>query len=163
VGSFSTQKLDTRLVAPAPPSASGAPTSATSTVPRTPATAFGVRTSIVSPAVIFWRAAASPILPVSSSITERPGTSVIVSTDRSRIVTSALPPSRKRAIDCSPVVMRSRRNTSSLNLSATGSGLADRTAVTVPSRVVTTPARVGWPNASDGLSADSSSSAIAAM
>src|SRR5438876_1226787 len=49
------------------------------TVPRTPATAFGVRIWISSPGRIFSRAAARANLPEASSSVERPGTSVAVS------------------------------------------------------------------------------------
>ncbi len=120
------------------------------TVPRTPATALGVRIMISSPGRIFSRATASANLPESSSIVDRPGTSVIVRIERSRTVTTALPPSSIRASDLSPVVTVSCRNTSSLNFSGTGLGCATRRAVTLPSSVVTTPARDAWARAIDG-------------
>jgi len=121
-------------------------------VPRTPATAFGVRIWISSPGRIFSRAAARANLPEASSSVERPGTSVTVSTERSRTVTTALPPRSMRARDLSPVVMVSRRNTSSLNFRETGAGRATRRAVTLPSRVVTTPAFSSWAIAMEGVS-----------
>ena len=74
-------------------------TSATMTVPRTPTTALGVRTSTDSPGASFSRATASPIFPDSRLMYERPGLSVIVTTERSRTVTIDLPPSRTRASD----------------------------------------------------------------
>ena len=117
-------------------------TSTTNTVPRTAATALGVLTSMVSPGFIFSRATATAILPESRSIVERPGISVMVNAERSRTVTTALPPSRSRTIERSAVTIRSLRKTSSLNFRATGWGRATRAAVTRPSSVVTTPARL---------------------
>ena len=117
-------------------------TSAMKTVPRTAATAFGVLTSICSPGCILSLATATAILPESRSTVERPGTSVIVRAERSRTVTTALPPSRSRARERSPVTTRSLTKTSSLNFSATGCAAVVRAAVTLPSRVVTTPAFV---------------------
>ena len=57
----------------------------------------------------------------------------------SRTVRMALPPSSTRTREFSCVLMRSRPNTSSLNLSASGLGSAARATVTRPSIVVTTP------------------------
>src|SRR3989442_945514 len=125
-------------------------TSATTTVPRTPATAFCVRISIDSPGFILSLAMASAILPASRSIVDLPGTSVIVSDERSRTVTTALPPSSIRAIALSPVVTLSFTNTSSLNLSGCGCGSATRVTVTLPSSVVTTPARGACPKTRGG-------------
>jgi len=56
-----------------------------------------VRTSIESPGRIFSRATATPILPDSSLTVDRPGIRVIVSAERSRIVTAAPPPFMKTA------------------------------------------------------------------
>ena len=96
------------------------------------------------------RATLSAIFPDSISMVERPGASVIVTADRSRMLTTALPPSRRRANDCSPVTTRSCRKTSSLNLRETGWATIGRTAVTLPSRVVTVPAFVACANAGAG-------------
>ena len=85
------------------------------TVPRTPATAFGILMLMTSPGCIRSRATLRAIFPDSTSMVERPGTSVIVTAERSRMLTTALPPSRRRANDCSPVTTRSWRKTSSLN------------------------------------------------
>ena len=74
-------------------------TSVMSTVPRTPATAFGVFTSIRSPGFIFSLATASAIRPEVMSMVEVPPLSVIVSEECSRTVTTAAPPSRMRASD----------------------------------------------------------------
>jgi hypothetical protein len=63
------------------------------------------------------RATASAILPTARSMLALPGISVTVNADRSRTVTTALPPRSIRAIERSPVVT-----------------------VTLPSSVVTTPA-----------------------
>src|SRR5207245_1963021 len=60
------------------------------TVPRTPTTTLGVRTSTDSPGAILSCATASPILPDSRLMNERPGLSVIVTTERSRLVTTDL-------------------------------------------------------------------------
>ena len=116
-------------------------TSVTTTEPRTPATAFGVRISMTSPARIRSRATASANFPDSMSMVDRPGTSVMVTTERSRTVTTALPPRSMRASDSEPVVILSCTRTSSLNFSGTGCCGADAcVAVTFPSSVVTTPA-----------------------
>src|SRR5262245_47336804 len=125
-------------------------TSAMKTVPRTAATAFGVLTSICSPGRILSLATATATLPESRSTVERPGTSVIVSAERSRTVTTALPPRRSRARERSPVTTRSLTKTSSLNFSATGCAAVVRAAVTLPSRVVTTPAFVVWAKTGPG-------------
>src|SRR6185503_8099824 len=119
------------------------------TVPRTPAMALGVRIRISSPGRIFSRATASANLPDSRSIVDFPGTSVIVRTERSRTVTTALPPRSMRASDWSPVVTVSWRKTSSLNFSGMGVVSATRRAVTFPSRVVTIPA-LDWARTADG-------------
>src|SRR2546422_2705080 len=133
------------LDGPPPACAVARITSVMKTVPRTPATAFDVRTSMLSPGRILSRATASAILPASRSIVDLPGTSVIVSDERSRTVTTALPPSSIRAIALSPVVTLSFTKTSSLNLSGCGCGSATRVTVTLPSSVVTTPARGASP------------------
>ena len=125
-------------------------TSATTAVPRTPATAFGVLMLMTSPGCMRSRATLSAIFPDSMSMVERPGTSVIVTAERSRMLTTALPPSRRRANDCSPVTTRSCRNTSSLNFRTTGCAATARAAVTLPSSVVTTPAFVACANAVAG-------------
>src|SRR5262245_24036854 len=123
---------------------------ATTTVPRTPATAFGILMLMTSPGTMRSRATLRAILPDSMSTVERPGTSVMVTTERSRILMTALPPSRSRANDWSPVTTRSWRNTSSRNLRGTGCGTTARTAVTLPSSIVTTPAFVVCANAGAG-------------
>jgi hypothetical protein len=78
------------------------------------------------------------------------GISVIVSDDRSRTVTTALPPRSIRAIARSPVTTRSFTNTSSLNFSGRGWGAPTPVTVTLPSSVVTTPAFDAWAKAPDG-------------
>ena len=64
-------------------------TSATMTVPRIPATAFGVRTSTRSPGRIRSRATATRPLPTSTVAT--PGTSVMVTAENSRTVKTDRP------------------------------------------------------------------------
>ena len=125
-------------------------TSATSTVPRIPTTALGVRMSSDSPGTIRSWATATPTFPDWRSMNDRPGASLIVTADRSRIVTIDLPPSSTRASDRSPVLIVSWKKTSSLNLSEIGRGSAARRAVTLPSSVVTMPTFAGWPAASAG-------------
>ncbi len=77
------------------------------TVPRTEATAVGVRISIVSPGRISFRATARAILPDCRSTVARPGSSVMVRTDSSRTVTRAFPPRSTRTIELSFVAIRS--------------------------------------------------------
>ena len=74
-------------------------TSAMTTVPRTAVTAFGVLISTISPGFIFAFETATAIRPVESSTVETPGASVMVTTERSRAVMVALPPSKTRTID----------------------------------------------------------------
>jgi hypothetical protein len=74
-------------------------TSVTTTVPRTAVTAFGVLTSMRSPAFRRSRATASAIFPREISIVATFGISVIVNTECSRTVTTALPPRSIRARD----------------------------------------------------------------
>src|SRR6267143_1090190 len=112
-------------------------TSAMTKVPRTAATRFGVLISRVSPGFIRALLTATAVRPVVRKTVDVPGTSVIVRTDNSRAVTVALPPSRTRTADFSAVVMRSRRKTSSLNLS--GAARAARVTVAIPSSIATTP------------------------
>ena len=64
----------------------------------------------------------------------------MVTTERSRTVITALPPSRMRASDCSPVTMRSCSMTGSRNFSARGAPALARVTVAVPDSAVTTPA-----------------------
>ncbi len=109
-----------------------------STVPRTPAMAFGVRISTRSPGFMRVLSTATAMRPLGRSIVESPGTSVMVSVDRSRAVTTTLPPRRIRVMALSPVVTRSRNRMSSLNLSAAG-GMDARATVTGPMTVVATP------------------------
>src|SRR3989442_693816 len=78
---------------------------------------------------------------------------------RARTVTTARPPRRRGARERSPVTTRSLTKTSSLNLRATGCGVAVRAAVTWPSRVVTTPALSAWAVAMAGQSVAKSESA----
>src|SRR3989475_263052 len=99
---------------------------------------------MVSPGRILSRSTATATFPESRSIVDRPGSSVMVSVERSRTVTSALPPSRSRTTERSSVTIRSFRKTSSLNFRATGWRRAARAAVTRPWSVVTTPALVPW-------------------
>jgi hypothetical protein len=108
-------------------------------LPRTAATAFGVRISMDSPGRMRCLATASTTLPLGSVTTARPGSSLIVTSESSRTVRMALPPSSTRISEFSWVLMRSRPNTSSLNLSASGTVSAGRATVARPSRVVTTP------------------------
>ncbi len=78
------------------------------TVPRTAATAFGVRTWMTSPEDINARATARPSLPFARPTMEgRPGSSVMVRSDNSRTVTRALPPKSTRTNDFSLVLIRS--------------------------------------------------------
>src|SRR5258708_29627900 len=95
---FRTQSVPVGPTAP-PAWAAALETSATTTVPRMPATAFAARISMDSPERILSLATASAILPAWRSMVALPGTSVIVSLERSRTVTTALPPSSMRAID----------------------------------------------------------------
>ena len=88
------------------PSITGS-TSAITTVPRTATTAFGVLISTISPDFIFSLATAIAARPAARRTVAVPGISVIVSTERSRAVTVALPPSRTRTAEFSPVVIRS--------------------------------------------------------
>src|SRR5882724_10560427 len=112
-------------------------TSAMTKVPRTATTTLGVLISRVSPGFIRALLTATAVRPVARKTVDVLGTSVIVRTDISRAVTVALPPSRTRTADFSAVVMRSRRKTSSLNLS--GAGRAPRVTVAIPSSIATTP------------------------
>src|SRR5688572_4711676 len=89
------------------------------------------------------------------SMVDSPGTSVMVSVERSRAVTTTLPPMRIRVIALSPVVTRSRRRMSSLNLSG-APGSEARVTVTGPITVVTTPTR-SWPQAGAVIATDSAS------
>ena len=111
-----------------------------STVPRTPAMAFGVRTSTRSPAFIRVLSTATAMRPLARSMVDSPGTSVIVSVERSRAVMTTLPPMRIRVIALSPVVTRSRRKMSSLNFNG-ALGTAARATVTGPITVVAMPTR----------------------
>ena len=70
-----------------------------STVPRTPATAFGVLISMLSPGFMRSLATASAILPADMLIVDVVWVSVIVRLECSRTVTTALPPSRMRTRD----------------------------------------------------------------
>src|SRR5436190_1075918 len=116
-------------------------TSATMTVPRMPATAFGVRTSMRSPGRMRSRATATATRPLATSTVATPGTSVIVTVEYSRIVTTARPPSRTRAKESLSVAMRSRTKTAARSSSGLADAAGARTTVTLPSSVVTTPAR----------------------
>jgi hypothetical protein len=107
-------------------------TSAITTVPRMPATAFGVRISIDSRGRMRSLATESAIVPDARSTLDIRGDSVIVTTDRSRTVTSALPPRRMRTSDSSPVAIRSLRNTGSRKLSDRGAARLARVTVAVP-------------------------------
>ena len=118
-------------------------TSVTTTVPRTAVIALGVFTSIRSPGFMRSFATASAILPLEISMVATFGVSVIVNSERSRTVTTALPPSSMRARDCSPVAMRSRRYTSSLSLRGAAWDSVVRETVAWPSTLVTVPARDG--------------------
>src|SRR5262245_48754195 len=105
-----------------------------------PLTAFGVLISTSSPGRMRDLSTATEIRPLTTSIVDKPGTSVSVTTERSRTVTMALPPSSIRANAWSPVATRSLRNTSSLNFSGVGDA-ATRVTVTGPTTVVATPTR----------------------
>ena len=127
-------------------------TSTMTRVPRTAAMAFGVLISTVSPGFIRALMTATAARPAVNETVDVPGTSVIVRIDLSRAVTVALPPSRTRTADFSPVVIRSRRRTPSLNLSGAGAGNAPRVTVAIPSSIAITPtccseARVAGGNA----------------
>ena len=104
-------------VATSCPGTAGASTSAMTIVPRMAATAFGVLISTDSPGFMRLLSTASAILPPVIPMVEVRAVSVILSCERSRTVTTALPPSRMRASDSSPIVIRSWTYTSSLNLS----------------------------------------------
>src|SRR5262249_18523807 len=116
-------------------------TSVMTTVPRMPATAFGVRISICSPAFIRSFTTARAILPPDTSMVAVCGDSLMVNAERSRTVTTALPPSKMRTSAFSPVTMRSATNTSSRGLSCTPCGVATRVSVAEPCNVATTPTR----------------------
>src|SRR5262245_5669533 len=119
--------------------------------------AFGVLISTTSPGFIRAFETATEMRPSPSCTVATPGTSVMVSTDRSRAVTVALPPSSTRTNDRSPVVMRSRRNTASLNCRGCAPGSLRRATVAVPSMLVTTPTR------SPAIVEDASRNAAAAV
>ena len=138
-------------------------TSVITTVPRMPATAFGVLMSMDSPGFMRSLTTARATRPIETLSVEAPGASVRVRTERSRTVTIALPPSRMRATEASPVVMRSCTNTASLNLSGSDSFVVARTTVAVPCSVVTTPAFVSWAGAGGGQASASASSEASAV
>ena len=96
------------------------------------------------------RATATATRPLPTATVATPGTSVIVTAENSRMVTTALPPSRMRAKDSLPVAMRSRTKMASRNFRGVNSGDEARTTVTLPSSVVTTPAR-SWAVANDAV------------
>ena len=125
-------------------------TSATTTVPRMAAIAFTVRISTVSAGLILSFATATEIRPLARFTVEVPGISVMFRTECSRTVTTALPPSRRRVTDCSPVATRSWRNTGSLNRSGAGASSDARVTVTVPWRATTVPAGVPCADAEGG-------------
>ena len=104
--------------------------------------ALGVRISTVSPGFIRSLTTAIAARPSPTFTVETPGDSEIVSDERSRTVTMALPPSRMRATESSPVTTRSCTNTSSLNFRGWGWESDARVTVAVPCSVVTTPALV---------------------
>ncbi len=124
-------------------------------LPRTAATALGVRISIDSPGRMRCLATASTTLPLGNVTTARPGSSLMVTWDSSRTVRIALPPMSTRTSEFSCVLMRSRTNTSSLNFRASGTETVGRATVARPSRVVTTP------TASDVCAFDAATGAIA--
>ena len=132
-------------------------------LPRTAATAFGVRISMDSPGRIRCLLTARTTLPSGSVTTARPGSSLIVTWESSRTVRMALPPRRTRTMELSCVLMRSRPNTSSLNLSASGFGSAGRATVARPSIVVTTPTASGVCAATGGGRNDAVTAAAAAI
>src|SRR5437773_2134471 len=117
----------------------GGKTSATTNVPRIATTAFGVWISMVWPGFMAALLTATAVRPAARVTVDVAGTSVIVRLDRSRAVTVALPPSRTRTADLSPVTIRSRRKTPSLNLSSAGARSAARATVAVPISMATTP------------------------
>ena len=84
-------------------------TSATTIVPRMAAVAFGVTISTESPARIRSLMTLTAARPDITATVDTPGISVIFTIERSRTVSSALPPRRMRAIDASPVTTSSRR------------------------------------------------------
>ena len=124
--------------------------SATTKVPRIAATALGVLISRVSPGFIPALLTATADRPAARKTVDIAGTSVIVRIDRSRAVTVALPPSRTRTADLSPVTIRSRRKTASLNLSSAGAGCAARVTVAAPNSMATTPTRGSSDHAGNG-------------
>ena len=122
-------------------------TSVMTTVPRIPATAFGVRISICSPGFIRSFTTARAILPPVTSRVAVCADSLMVNAERSRTVTTALPPSRMRASALSPVTMRSATNTSSRCLSGIPCGTDTRVSVAEPCNVVTMPTRASCASA----------------
>ena len=94
--------------------------STTTKLPRIPTIAFGVRTSTTSPGRTRLLARLRASFPSWTPTMCRLGSSVTVSTERSRTVTRALPPNRMRTIDRSPVPIRSRTKISSLNFNDAG-------------------------------------------
>src|SRR5882724_4921781 len=117
----------------------GGKTSATTNVPRIATTAFGVTISTVWPGFMAALLTATAVRPAARATVDVAGTSVTVRIDRSRAVTVAFPPSRTRTADLSPVTIRSRRKTSSLNLSSAGARSGARVTVAVPKSMATTP------------------------
>ena len=76
-------------------------------------TAFGVRISATSPARNPPSCTLKASLPLWRSTRDRIGSSVIVTIERSRIVTVMRPPMSTRITDCSAVSIRSRTKISS--------------------------------------------------
>ena len=114
--------------------------STTIVVPRTAATAFGVRTSTVSPGRRRGRATLNAMPPAFRSIPAWVASSVMRRTDSSRTVSSALRSSNMRTKERSAVRIVSAPKMPSLNRSGAGVSpamLAVR--VACPDRVVTTP------------------------
>src|SRR3989475_12022731 len=90
------------------------------------------------------------ILPEVRLIVVLPSSSVIVSTDSSRMVTIALPPISTLTMDCSPVWIRSRSDTASLNFRGSAPGPLARATLACPCSVVTTPSSGAWAQDREG-------------
>ena len=107
------------------------------TVPRTAATAFGVRMTTSSPGRISCFATLTNMAPEDNSMVDRvapvgSSSSRTSRRDSSRSVTVLLPPNRTRTRDFSWVSMVSRIRTPSLKRRATGPGAAGRLNCALP-------------------------------
>ncbi len=114
--------------------------STTIVVPRTAATAFGVRTRTVSPGRRRGRATLNAMPPDLRSTVACVGSSVMRRTESSRTVSTALRSRRRRTKERSAVRIVSVPKTPSLKRSAAGAAATPPAVrVACPERVVTTP------------------------